>query len=127
MVAVYIFIFGLALLAAGLLGILRPLRVFEQWKRLISHRFFFLHGALLIALGLPLTCNNHSVTGHIIFTIGIIVVFTGPFILLYATRVRQLFLTTTAEMNPVSIRRMIYFDAGVRIAVGALFVINYFF
>ncbi len=107
MLDIYIMVFGGFLLLMGGIEMVAPLRVLALWRRWIAHRLFFLHGAMLIATGLPLTCAGGSTSGRIIFSLGLLLVFTGPFILLYADRVRTLFLSTTSEMEASSGRRLI--------------------
>jgi hypothetical protein len=126
MISVYILVLGLAAIAVGLFEALQPLRALGLWKQWIAHRYFFLHGGLLIALGLPLTCGDGTLIGKIIFTMGLIMVFTGPFILLYAGRIRRMFMSVTAEMDGPALKRLICIDAAVRISAGAIFTIQYF-
>lgn len=122
MLDIYIMVFGGVLLLMGGIEMVAPLRVLALWRRWIAHRLFFLHGAMLIATGLPLTCAGGSTSGRIIFSLGLLLVFTGPFILLYADRVRALFLSTTSEMEASSGRRLILLDAALRVAAGLLMV-----
>jgi hypothetical protein len=126
MITVYILLLGLSAISVGFFEALQPLRALGIWKQWIAHRNFFLHGGLLIALGLPLTCYDGTMIGKIIFSMGLIMVFTGPFILLYAGRIRRMFMTVTAEMDGPALKRLIYIDAAVRISAGAIFTINYF-
>lgn len=118
MLDLYIFLFGCILVLMGSLEAVIPLRALALWRRWISHRFCFLHGAILIAVGLPLTCAGGSTGGRIVFSLGLILVFTGPFILLYADRVRSLFLDAVARMSPAAGRRLILIDAALRVGFG---------
>ncbi len=123
--SLYILVFGAVLLVTGCVELAMPARMFAFWKAWVGNRFFFLHGALLIALGLPLTCYNNAPMNAFVFGFGIILVFTGPFILFYANRIRRLFDATTVDMDESSLRHLVYFDAGVRLAIGAAFVYSY--
>ncbi len=122
MLNIYIMVFGAFLLFMGGIEVLAPLRVLSLWQRWIGHRLFFLHGAVLIATGLPLTCAGGSTTGRIIFYLGLLLVFAGPFILVYADRVRALFLGATSDLDSSAARRLILFDAVLRIVAGLLMV-----
>ncbi len=51
-------------------------------------------------------------------SLGLILVFTGPFILLYADRVRSLFLDSVTRMSPAAARRLILIDAALRVGFG---------
>ena len=101
------------------------MRALALWRSWISSRFFFLHGTVLIALGLPLTCAGGSTEGRIIFSLGLILVFTGPFILLYADRVRSLFLDSVSRMGPSAARMLILVDAALRVGFGLFMVCAY--
>lgn len=122
MLDIYIMIFGAFLLLTGGVEVVAPLRVYAVWRRWIAHRLFFLHGAMLIVTGLPLTCAGGSMSGRIIFSLGLLLVFAGPFILLYADRVRALFQSATSDMDTSAARRLILFDAALRIAIGLFMV-----
>lgn len=118
MLNIYIMAFGIVLLLMGTLEVAAPLRVLALWRRWIAHRLFFLHGGMLIAAGLPLTCAGGSAAGCILFSFGLLLVFTGPFILIYADRVRVMFLSATSDMAASAGRRLIFIDAALRIAAG---------
>lgn len=118
MLDLYTFLFGCILVLMGCLEAVMPLRALALWRRWISHRLFFLHGAVLIAVGLPLTCAGGTAEGRIVFSLGLILVFTGPFILLYADRVRSLFLDSVTRMSPAAARRLILIDAALRVGFG---------
>ncbi|TAL39579.1 MAG: hypothetical protein EPN93_01140 [Spirochaetes bacterium] len=125
MLGYYILLFGVVLIITGTSEFMMPGRFFAFWKAWVSHRLFFLHGAGLIAVGFPLTCYGSAPMGTFVLGFGLLLVFTGPFILLYANKIRKLFLVTTADMDEAASRHLIYFDAGVRLAVGALFVYSF--
>ncbi|GEM_PF-278047 len=118
----YVLAAGIFLLMLGLIEVIMPNRIFAVWGKWVSNRYFFLHGLLLICAGLPFTCYGTTVSGILIFIVGLIVVFTGPFILFYSAKVRELFLLSMNDMDETDIRRLIYIDATVRFAVGFLFV-----
>ncbi|HNU92318.1 MAG TPA: hypothetical protein PKO25_10650 [Spirochaetota bacterium] len=125
MLDLYIFIFGGLLVLMGCIEAIVPAKSLALWRRWISHRLFFLHGAMLIVAGLPLTCAGGSSVGCIVFWLGVVMVFTGPFILLYADRVRSLFLSTVDELRPASARRLILIDAALRATLGLFMVFSY--
>jgi hypothetical protein len=66
-----------------------PYKSFLTWKEWISCRFFRFHGAALIVIGFPLTIYNGYLSS-VIFLIGLVVVFTGPVILIYRKRSAKL-------------------------------------
>jgi hypothetical protein len=125
MLSLYMLVFGAVLIVTGTVELLIPARMFAFWKAWVGNRFFFLHGAFLIALGLPLTCFSNAPMSTFVFGFGIILVFTGPFILLYANRIRKIFDATTADMDEASLRHLVFFDAGLRLVIGAAFVYSY--
>ena len=124
MVRIYLAIVGIVLISLAVLEIAQPLRTLEFWKGWINHRLFFLHGVGLVILGFPFTCYNGSSAGKIIFIIGVLIVLTGPIIILYADKVRSIFMRAIEEMSSATLRRMIYADAAVRLIVGALLVFS---
>ena len=116
----YVLAAGIFLLMLGLIEVIMPNRIFAVWEN--GSNRLFLHGLLLICAGLPFTCYGTTISGILIFIVGLIVVFTGPFILFYSAKVRELFLLSMNDMDETDIRRLIYVDATVRFAVGFLFV-----
>jgi hypothetical protein len=104
-------------------------KVFALWKSWIFHKLFPLHGFLLVCGGLPLTFFRDTVSGKIMFCIGLIVVITGPFILLFPERVRHLFSLTEQDLEDESEAvGLVYFDAVIKGAAGAFFIfaiVNY--
>ncbi len=86
MVRIYLAIVGIVLISLAVLEIAQPLRTLEFWKGWINHRLFPLHGVGLVILGFPFTCYNGSSAGKIIFILGVLIVLTGPIIILYADK-----------------------------------------
>jgi hypothetical protein len=125
MLSLYILVFGVVLIITGTVELVMPARMFAFWKAWVGNRFFFLHGAFLIALGFPLTCYNNAPMSTFVFGFGLVLVFTGPFLLIYANRIRKLFTATTTDMDESSIRHLVFFDAGIRLIIGAAFVYSY--
>lgn len=125
MIAQYIFIFGVILTVMGCVEMLMPLRAFGLWKKLTAHRYFFLHGIFLMVTGFPLTIYHGPFeTG--IFIIGLFIVFSGPFILLFPERFKKTFEMADEEMGGEGGKKgLIYFEAAVRIAAGLVCLISY--
>lgn len=123
-ISTYIFYLGIFLTVVGFAEIIFPLQMFRFWKTWISHRLFFLHGLLMIAAGIPLAMYSDSFAGRLIFITGLIIVFTGPFVLIYPEKIKEIFIAATKDLER-AIRPLMYADAIVRIAVGSLFVYSY--
>lgn len=122
MLNIYVLVFGVILCATACTEILIPSKMLAFWRGWISHRLFYLHGAFLILVGVPLTCYTHRLTGRLIMVIGLLIVFTGPFILFYSERVSSMILTSMEEMRHSGKLTLIYTDSAVRIAAGILFI-----
>ena len=124
MVRIYLSIVGIVLIFMGVLEIAQPQRMLEAWKGWINHRLFFLHGVGLVILGFPFICYNGSPSRKIIFIIGIVIVFAGPIIILYADKVKAIFMRAIDEMSVAALRRIIYTDAALRLIVGAFLLFS---
>jgi len=118
----YILSLGIALIILCIVQILIPERIYSIWTKWISHRFFRIHGAIIIIGGLPLTLFREGIAGKLMFCIGIFVVFMGPFILLFPNRLRDLYIRTEAEIEEEDKKGIIYFDAITRGVSGSIFI-----
>lgn len=121
----YILIFGSLLVLVGLMEMLMPRRAFQFWKMWAKNRFFFLHGLFLMASGFPLVMY----TGYYetaVFVIGLFVVFSGPFVLLFPEKFQKTFENAEEELGEKSTGRIIYFEAAMRIAAGLLCLAAFF-
>ena len=107
----------------ALLGFFFPHRIFLMWKKWVLNRFFPLHGIVLIFTGLPLTVYNGYLSG-IIFIIGLVVVFSGPFILIYPEKLVKLFENSNELFSTKDIKVMIYVDAALRSGASMVFFIS---
>ena len=124
MLTIYVLVFGIIVATAGLVELVFPSFMMKTWSRWVTHRFFFLYGILLMAAGFPLTIYNASRFDTIILIIGIVVVFTGPFVLLYPQKMGLMFLQGMTEMSPRGRKLAIIFDAGVRITAGLICIFS---
>ena len=122
----YILSLGIALIILCIIQILIPEKIYSIWKKWISHRFFKVHGALIMVGGLPLTLFREGIAGKIMICIGIFVVFMGPFILLFPDKLRDLYILTESEIKEEDRKGIIYFDALIRGISGAIFVYTIF-
>jgi len=123
-ISLYILTAGIIVTLMGIMEILKPVSAFSLWKRWAEHRLFFLHGILLMAGGFPLTIYSGRFSG-IIFAIGVILVMTGPFVLLYPGKFARTFQTASEEMDQEGQKKIIYIEAVFRIAAGMLFIGSY--
>ncbi|MFW6365961.1 MAG: hypothetical protein ACOC2H_05745 [Spirochaetota bacterium] len=97
-----------------------------MWHRFIQSRFLPAYGILLILGGFPLTRYAETLAGKFLFGAGIIIVFTGPFILLFPEHFRSVFDQVTDESTPADLRRLAYTDGIIRlILAGIIFVVRY--
>jgi hypothetical protein len=94
-----------------------------MWKNWVSMRIFPLHGLALIMIGLPLTTYKGYLSS-LIFFIGLIIVLTGPFILIYPEKIRNVFSSSGNLFQEKDIKIMIYMDAFFRLGAGSVFLIS---
>jgi hypothetical protein len=118
----YILSLGIALIVLCFVELAIPKKIYSIWKQWISHRFFRIHGILIIFGGLPLTFFREGISGKIMFCIGIFVVFMGPFILLFPNKMRDLYLSAETSIEDEDKKGIIYFDAVTRGISGAIFI-----
>ena len=99
-------------------------KVFRLWKSWIFHPLFPVHGLLLACGGLPLTFFRDTVSGKIMFCVGLVVVLTGPFIMLFPGRIRTMFTLTEQEFRQEDepMDGLIYLDAVIKGACGIFFI-----
>lgn len=125
MVKYFIFFFGAVQLIIALVEFLMPYKSFLTWKAWISCRFFPVHGAALIFIGFPLTIYNGYLSS-LIFCIGLVVVFTGPVILIYPEKIREAFAFSSDTFGEGGLKKIVRFDALMRFAAGAILLLSYY-
>ena len=121
----FVLYLGIFLVAAGSLELFFGRRASSFWEKWIENRFFPLHGLLLIAGGLPLTAYNGTFSTFI-FAVGLTVVFTGPFILLYPDKIRSSFREVSHDEGQNFKQRLVRFDGILRILCGLIFIASRF-
>ena len=119
MITAYVLVLGIILSLTGSVELTLRERAFRFWTRWFSHRLFFLHGALLIITGFPLTFYNGKWSTFVFIT-GLVLVLTGPFLLVYPDMIKSNIDEITRETGESAIRGLVIFDAVVRIIVGTL-------
>ncbi len=122
----YVLLLGGFLLIIGFLEFLFPNRAFRSWESWVSHRMFYLHGILLIAAGFPLTVYRGAFSS-IIFFIGLFMVLSGPFILFYPEKIKGSFRSLQDELVEKGIKKIMFFDAAMRLAAGSLMITAFFY
>ncbi len=125
MINTYILALGIALVALGAVELSFPGRAFRIWKWWVENRLFPLHGILLIAIGFPLTFYRGAFAAAV-FSVGLFIVVTAPFIIVYPEKIRKTFNEVDSGISPTGIKKMVLFEAFARIAVGALFIATKF-
>lgn len=126
MLIFYIMILGTGFLAIGLAEFVMPVKIFMIWKKWVNHKMFPVHGLFLILVGFPLTIYSGPIS-WVIFSIGLIIVFTGPFILLYPERMRMVFGSIqTAPDDEKSVKKIMYLDGVTRLVLGFTLAACYF-
>jgi len=118
----YLVVLGSGLIILGIIECIIPVQIFLLWKKWIACRLFPLHGLILSIGALPMTFFRDSLSGKIMMGIGIIAVFTGPFILFFPGSIREVFAMTETELEKGDEKGLIYFDASVRISAGFLII-----
>ncbi|HON78720.1 MAG TPA: hypothetical protein PK544_09540 [Spirochaetota bacterium] len=121
MLELYIVSIGIIFTSIGIFELLMPGKAFLAWKKWSRNRFFFLHGLMLITIGFPMTFYKGAFSAAV-FVIGLIIVLTGPFVLLYPEKIREMFHVMSTEMPEQSVHRIVLFEGIIRIIVGALFI-----
>lgn len=119
MIGTYVCVLGALMVALGAVECAVPRRAFSLWKRWSAHRLFFLHGAFLIGAGFPLILYRGPLSTPI-FIIGVVIVLTGPFILIYPEKFRDMFSSFEKEMGPERIPALMRTESIIRIALGAV-------
>jgi len=125
MINYFILFFGIIQLTIAFVEFIMPYKTFITWKIWISCRFFPLHGAALIVVGFPLIIYSGYLSS-VIFLIGLVVVFTGPVILIYPEKIREAFSYSSETFQEGSLKKIVRFDAVVRMAAGIILVISFF-
>jgi hypothetical protein len=119
MIEIYVCILGASMVALGTAECAAPRRAFALWRRWATHRLFFLHGAFLIGTGFPLVLYRGPLSTPI-FIIGVVIVLTGPFILIYPEKFRDMFNSLENEVGPERIPALMRTESIIRIAMGAV-------
>ena len=119
----YVLVLGIGLVVLSAVEFSAADRIFRLWKAWIFHRLFPLHGLILSCGGLPLTFFRDTISGKIMFCIGLVVVLTGPFIILFPGRIRSLFAMTELELREEGEPEgLVYFDAAIKGTAGMFFI-----
>lgn len=111
--------------AVGLAELIAPAWMYRCWKKLISSRFFFIHGFLLIVVGFPLTLYKGEFSG-LLFYIGIFIVLAGPFVIIYPDKLKNAFYEAEIEIKPESLIKFIYFESFMRIGFSLILFFSYY-
>ena len=125
MIKLFVLIFGIVQFIISAAEFIFPARAFNTWSSWSANRFFPLHGVLLIVGGLPLTIHRGYLSS-VIFYIGLVVVLSGPFVLLYPEKVREAFSYSSEEFNGNSLKKIIRFDALLRLATSVILALSYY-
>jgi hypothetical protein len=118
----YFFCLGAALFLFALSGFIRPLAVHSYWVRWTMSRFFRFHGILLVLGGIPLLHFRGTISGKILFAVGIITLITAPFIIIFPELFRQVFDETESTLTLDEKKTLVYADSFLRICISALLV-----
>lgn len=118
----YILFLGIALVLLALMEFVFPAVIFRIWKRWVNNKFFPFHGLILVAGGFPITQFRETFMGKIMLVIGLIVVFTGPFIIFFPDRIRHFFELSIKDLNSDELRHLVYVDGVMRLVVGIIFL-----
>ncbi len=126
MLMVFILIVGIYVITIGLLELVMPARMLQLWIKISSSRLYFLYGIVLIVAGFPLTqVPSSNPLSTPLFIIGLIVVFSGPFILIYPEKIKNVFFQGLDELGQTGSRFALIIDAIARIATGIVCIAAY--
>lgn len=114
-----IFLIGF-LTTYALFELIMPERCISLWHGFIQTKILPLYGIVLMIGGFPLTQYYQTLPGKALFAVGIVVVFTGPFILLFPEHFRKVFDRVTDESTPAELRKIAWSDAVMRLLAAAL-------
>jgi hypothetical protein len=117
--SLYVFFLGIILILFSLTEMIIPEKIYALQKRWIQHPLFPVHGFMLMLGAFPLVLFRESLSGKIMMGIGLVIVFTGPFILLFPDKMRSLFMHTDKEIEN-NRRKLLFIDATVRLLCGIL-------
>jgi hypothetical protein len=117
--SLYIFFLGIILILFSLTEMIIPKKIYSLQKRWIQHPLFPIHGLILMLGAFPLILFRESLSGKMMMGIGLVIVFTGPFILLFPDKMRTLFMHTDKEIEN-NRRTLLFIDASVRLLCGIL-------
>ncbi|HOH38355.1 MAG TPA: hypothetical protein PLV17_12170 [Spirochaetota bacterium] len=118
----YLLILSGFLILISAIGLIFPLKTFQKWEKWTESRFFRLHGAALIAGGFPLLNYRGTITGTALFIVGLIVIFTGPFIIIFPELFRKALDTTKDDFTENDKKAIVYTDSIIRILISALMI-----
>lgn len=121
----FIFLLASIQILIGLTELIAPVLSYGLWKKWVGNHYFFVHGFFLIAAGFPLTIYRGYFSG-ILFAIGLIIVLTGPFVLIYPEKIRALFSEAEKDLNQKSIKNLIYFDAAMRVVFSLILFVSFY-
>ncbi len=123
---VFILIVGIYVITIGLLELVIPARMLQLWIKISSSRLYYLYGILLIIAGFPLTqVPSSNPLSTPLFIVGLIVVFSGPFILIYPEKIKNIFFQGLEELGQKGSRFALIIDAIARIVTGILCIAAY--
>ena len=116
----YLRVISFALILISLFGYIRPLAAHDRWVKWVSCRFFRFYGLLLAVGTLPLLHFRETISGKILFVVGIITMISAPFIFLFPELFVQVFDENENEMTSEEKKALIYADSSIRLLVAFL-------
>lgn len=124
MINIYILCFGIFQFLTGIFELLFPKLYYPIIRTIVDSKYYFLHGIFLITTGLPLTVYSGSFS-TVIFIIGLIIVFTGPVVIFYPDKVRDIFKNNEIMYGFDYIKNTVRVEAVLRIMAGIIMVSGY--
>lgn len=121
MIFIYVIALGALFSLMGTIELFLRESSFRFWMRWFEHRLFFLHGIILVLLGFPLTFYNGK-WSTFVFIVGLFMVITGPFVIIYPEKIRESFGEISSEMGEETVKKLILFDSAVRLIIGIIFL-----
>lgn len=117
----YVLAIGALFSLMGALELAIRERSYRFWMRWFAHRLFFIHGILLVSLGFPLTFYNGK-WSTFVFIVGLFMVITGPFVIIYPEKIRESFEEISSEMGEDVVKKLVLFDSATRLVIGIIFL-----
>ncbi len=120
----YYLVLGAVLLVLGAADYTVPEKMYSLWKKILSGRAVYAYGLALVLAGFPLTAY-HGRLSTLLFIAGLVMVLTGPVIILYPDKVRSMFQEIENVPEGMSVKSLMRTEGTLVTAAGILCIAAY--